>query len=117
MPEADEWQVSERHSPAPATSRLTSRSSIRVLQLMQLIIVEVNMVREITLRQAGGSVTATLPKDIADRLNVRAGDRMYVVETDQGVLLTPYDPSFEEALEAFDEVRRDYRNTLRKLAE
>ena len=88
-----------------------------MLQLMQLIILEVNMVREITLRQAGGSVTATLPKDIADRLNVRAGDRMYVVETDQGVLLTPYDPSFEEALEAFDEVRRDYRNTLRKLAE
>jgi antitoxin MazE len=75
------------------------------------------MVREITLRQAGGSVTATLPKDIADRLNVRAGDRVYVVETDQGVLLTPYDPSFGEALEAFDEVRRDYRNTLRKLAE
>ena len=87
-----------------------------MLQLMQLIIVEVNMVREITLRQAGGSLTATLPKDIADRLNVRAGDRMYVVETDQGVLLTPYDPSFEEALRAFDEVRRDYRNTLRKLA-
>ena len=75
------------------------------------------MVREITLRQAGGSVTATLPKDIADRLNVRAGDRVYVVETDQGVLLTPYDPSFDEALQAFDEVRRDYRNTLRKLAE
>lgn len=75
------------------------------------------MVREITLRQAGGSVTATLPKDIADRLNVRAGDKLYVVENEQGVLLTPYDPNFADALEAFEEVRRDYRNTLRKLAE
>jgi len=29
------------------------------------------MVKEITLRQAGGSVTATLPKDMMDRLHVR----------------------------------------------
>lgn len=75
------------------------------------------MVREIRLRQAGGSVTATLPKDMADRLQVKPGDRMYVIETDRGVLLTPYDPDFEEALDAFSQVRRQYRNTLKKLAE
>lgn len=75
------------------------------------------MIREITLRQAGGSVTATLPKDIADRLQVKPGDRMYAIETDQGVLLTPYDPEFEQALDAFAQVRRQYRNTLKKLAE
>jgi putative addiction module antidote len=75
------------------------------------------MVREITLRQAGGSVTATLPKDMADRLQVKPGDRMYAIETDRGVLLTPYDPDFEDALEAFARVRRQYRNTLKKLAE
>jgi putative addiction module antidote len=75
------------------------------------------MVREITLRQAGGSVTATLPKDMADRLHVRPGDKLYAVETDRGVLLTPYDPAFGEALDAFEQVRRQYRNTLRRLAE
>lgn len=75
------------------------------------------MVREIRLRQAGGSVTATLPKDMADRLQVKPGDRMFVIETDRGVLLTPYDPDFEDALEAFSQVRRQYRNTLKKLAE
>jgi antitoxin MazE len=75
------------------------------------------MVREITLRQAGGSVTATLPKDIAERLHVKAGDTIYAIETDRGVLLTPYDPSFGEALRAFEEVRRQYRNTLKRLAE
>lgn len=75
------------------------------------------MVREITLRQAGGSVTATLPKDIADRLHVRAGDRVHVIETEEGVLLTPYDPDFEDAVAAFGEVRRKYRNTLKKLSE
>ncbi len=75
------------------------------------------MVREITLRQAGGSVTATLPKDMADRLNVKPGDKMYAVETERGVLLTPYDPAFGEALEAFTEIRRQYRNALKRLAE
>jgi antitoxin MazE len=75
------------------------------------------MVREITLRQAGGSVTATLPKDIAERLHVKPGDTIYAIETDRGVLLTPYDPSFGEALRAFEEVRRQYRNTLKRLAE
>ena len=31
------------------------------------------MVKEVTLRQAGGSVSATLPKDMADRLRIAAG--------------------------------------------
>jgi antitoxin MazE len=75
------------------------------------------LVREIVLRQAGGSVTATLPKDMVDRLHVRAGDKLYAIETERGILLTPYDPEFDEAMRAFDEVRRQYRNTLKKLAE
>ena len=50
------------------------------------------MTKEVTLRQAGGSVSATLPKDMADRLRLEAGDRVLAVETDRGILLTPYDP-------------------------
>lgn len=75
------------------------------------------MTREITLRQAGGSVTATIPKDLAERLRVKAGDTLYLVETERGLLLTPYDPDFDRAVEAFAEVRRQYRNTLRRLGE
>lgn len=75
------------------------------------------MVWEIVLREAGGSVTATLPKDMVDRLHVRAGDRLYVIETERGLLLTPYDPDFDDAMRAFEEARRQYRTTLGKLAE
>ena len=56
------------------------------------------MTKEVTLRQAGGSVSATLPKDMADRLRLEAGDRILAVETDRGILLTPYDPDAERAL-------------------
>ena len=62
-------------------------------------------------------ITTTLPKDMMDRLHVGPGDRVFAVETDHGVLLTPYDPEFEAAMTAFNEVRRQYRNTLKQLAQ
>lgn len=74
------------------------------------------MVRKVTLRQMGGSVGATLPKDMADRLHVAPGDEMFVVETDQGILLTPYDPNFDQAMQAYERVAKKYRNALRELA-
>ena len=37
------------------------------------------MTREVTLRQAGGSLSATLPKDMAERLHLEAGDRVLAV--------------------------------------
>ncbi len=74
------------------------------------------MTKEVTLRQAGGSVSATLPKDMADRLRVGAGDRMLAIETERGILLTPYDPVTEEALAIAADGARKYRNALRELA-
>jgi putative addiction module antidote len=71
---------------------------------------------QITLRKIGGSVGATLPKDIVDDLHVAAGDTLTVIRTDRGILLTPYDPVFEQAMRAFAEVNERYRNALRELA-
>lgn len=74
------------------------------------------MTREVTLRQAGGSVSATLPKDMADRLHLEAGDRVLAVETDEGILLTPYDPEAGRALAVAAKAAKKYRNALRQLA-
>ena len=74
------------------------------------------MIREVKLRQAGGSVSATLPKDRADRLRLEAGDRVWALETDQGILLTPYDPDTEKALKVAARAARKYRAALRQLA-
>ena len=74
------------------------------------------MTKEVTLRQAGGSVSATLPKDMADRLRLEAGDRVLAVETDRGILLTPYDPDAERALRSAAKAAKKYRNALRELA-
>jgi antitoxin MazE len=74
------------------------------------------MVRKITLRQVGGSIGATLPKDMADRLHVQAGDEVFVIETEQGILITPYDPTFDQAMLAYTRTASRYRNALRELS-
>jgi putative addiction module antidote len=74
------------------------------------------MVKKVTLRRMGGSVGATLPKDMAERLHVAAGDEVFVVETEQGVLLTPFDPDFQRAMVAYERTATKYRNALRELA-
>lgn len=74
------------------------------------------MTKEITLRQVGGSVGATLPKDMAERLHLAPGDRVLAVETERGILLTPYDATLEAALAIAARAAKKYRNALRALA-
>jgi putative addiction module antidote len=74
------------------------------------------MTREVILRQVGGSIGATLPKDMAERLQLAPGDRVLAIETDRGILLTPYDPEVERAMGIAARAARKYRNALRELA-
>lgn len=74
------------------------------------------MVRSVRLRRMGGSVGTTLPKDMAERLHLDAGDEVLAIETANGILLTPYDPDVEEALAVAAEAQKRYRGALRELA-
>lgn len=74
------------------------------------------MVRNVRLRRMGGSVGATLPKDMADRLHLEAGDEVLAVETANGILLSPYDPDVDEGLAIAVEAQKRYRGALRELA-
>lgn len=75
------------------------------------------MIKEVTLRLYGGSLGTTLPKAMTDRLNLSAGDKVFAVETEQGILLTPYDPDFLRAMEAEARISKRYQNALRELAQ
>lgn len=74
------------------------------------------MLKQIRLRRSGGSVSATLPKEMVDRLNVAAGDELFAVETPDGILLTPYDETTARAIQLAREGARRYRGALRRLA-
>jgi putative addiction module antidote len=74
------------------------------------------MVRDVTVRRVGGSVGATLPKELAARFQIEPGDRLLAIETADGILLTPYDTTTEEALAIAGRAARRYRHALRELA-
>jgi putative addiction module antidote len=72
--------------------------------------------KKIVLRQMGGSIGATIPKEIAERFHLHKGDAVYVSETAEGILITPYEPRFDEAMAVYEKGARQYRNALRELA-
>lgn len=65
----------------------------------------------------GSSVGIVLPKEILARLHASKGDSLYVTETPEGVLLTPYDEKFVRVMEAAEHVMQENRDVLRKLAQ
>jgi antitoxin MazE len=75
------------------------------------------MIKLITVRRAGGSVSTTIPKDLAERYKVAAGDTIFAVETERGILLTPYDPKLERAMQIYEQGAKKYRHALKALAE
>lgn len=79
------------------------------------------MSRTLTVRREGDTFATTFPPEVADALQLGDGDKLYLVPTDKGFLLTPDDPrsddvAYQAAMKSFAKVRERYRNTLRELA-
>ncbi len=74
------------------------------------------MTKETTIRAIGNSAGATIPKAMLDRYRMKEGDRVFLVETDEGILLTPYDPAFAEAMAVYEEGAKKYRDAMRELS-
>jgi antitoxin MazE len=74
------------------------------------------MDRTVKLKKLGGSTAVVLPKPMLDRLNLDAGDEVHVVETENGLLITPYNRDFDEAMAIYKKFAAKYRNALRELA-
>jgi putative addiction module antidote len=74
------------------------------------------MVRKQTLKKIGGSVATVLPKSMLERFHLEAGDDVFVVETPKGLLVTPFDPEFEDAMAVYARGAKKFRNAMRELA-
>ncbi|MEZ4423062.1 MAG: AbrB/MazE/SpoVT family DNA-binding domain-containing protein [Gemmatimonadota bacterium] len=68
------------------------------------------------LRKIGASLGATLPKEMVDRLKLSAGDEVFAIVVDRGILISPCDPDVLEALEHAVTASRRYRAALNELA-
>lgn len=65
----------------------------------------------------GNSVGVVLPRDLLSKLRVEKGDTLYVLETPNGIELTPYRPDFAAQMDAAETIMRENRDVLKKLAQ
>ena len=65
----------------------------------------------------GNSAGIILPKELLARLRVGKGDELFAIETPDGVRLTAFDPELAAQMEVAEEVMRERRTLLHKLAQ
>ena len=65
----------------------------------------------------GNSAGVILPKELLARLRVGKGDELYALETPDGIKLTAFDPTLAAQMEAAEQIMREDRNVLHKLAQ
>lgn len=72
----------------------------------------------VTVRKIGNSEGIIIPKEILNRLNVKAGDQLELTSEDGGVLLrSAGDEKFARQLAHAQKFMERYRTALQKLAE
>ena len=64
----------------------------------------------------GTSTGVVIPKEMLQRMKVARGDFLHVSETAEGYLVTPYDPTVAEQVEAGRKFMREFRDTFKALA-
>lgn len=64
----------------------------------------------------GNSVGLVLPRELLVKLRAEKGDNVYVLETPGGIELTPFDPELSAQMEIAEDVMKENRDVLRKLA-
>jgi putative addiction module antidote len=75
------------------------------------------MATTVKITTIGNSVGIVLPKEVLSQLNVEKGDSLFILNTPDGIKLTPYDQDFAGEMEAARRVMRKHRDVLRRLAE
>jgi putative addiction module antidote len=68
------------------------------------------------LTQIGNSVGVILPKEALARLRLEKGQSVFLTETPDGLVLTPYDPTLDDQIQAGRAFMRDFRDTFHQLA-
>lgn len=74
------------------------------------------MLGESKSRKIGNSLGAIIPKEVAARLNIEEGTKLYFTDAPDGVRITAHNPDFAMKMVAAESLSRRYRNALRELA-
>lgn len=67
------------------------------------------------MRKIGSSVGIVIPKWLLEKLHISEGDKVFADATEDGLRITPYDPDFDDAMQAFDKTSKKYWDSLHRL--
>jgi len=68
------------------------------------------------LTQIGNSIGVILPRDVLANLKLEKGESIFLTETPEGYVVTPYDPALDEQMTAGRDFMREFRDTFHALA-
>jgi len=72
---------------------------------------------KVEIKKIGNSDGLLLPRELMQRLDLRRGQQLHIVElAGGGFQALPYDPDFDRTMEIADELMDKYRDTLAALA-
>lgn len=74
------------------------------------------MIKTTKIRAIGNSQGVTLPKAMLERYQLKEGDTVTTIETQDGILLTAQNENFEKMMAAYRQGAAKYRNAMRELA-
>ncbi|MCI0411859.1 AbrB/MazE/SpoVT family DNA-binding domain-containing protein [bacterium] len=67
------------------------------------------------LRRVGNSFSVTLPKSIVEDLHLVEGEDLNIIQTTEGILMSPYDVEFNDWIKAYEKSNSKFRYALKKL--
>ncbi len=70
---------------------------------------------ELKVTKIGNSLGVILPRDLLGKLQLDKGDSIFLVDTPDGLRITPYDPAFAEQMEQARVLMRKRRNVINEL--
>ena len=69
-----------------------------------------------TIRKIGNSEGVIIPKEILERLNLKSGDSIDFVETENGLIIRPANDKFASQMDAARRIMDQYKVALSELA-
>lgn len=72
---------------------------------------------KLKLTTVGNCAGIILPKELLARLRLEKGDELHALETPNGIKLTVFDPELAAQMEVAEQIMREDRDVLHKLAQ
>ncbi|MGD1920195.1 MAG: AbrB/MazE/SpoVT family DNA-binding domain-containing protein [Pleurocapsa sp.] len=71
---------------------------------------------KLKIEKIGDSISANIPQEILEQMNVKEGDDLYITQTPDGIYLTTEDPESKTVMKAAKNISDRYHNALQELA-